>query len=504
MRRSATADAGPDTQLYLGHVEEAGSLQPVTSMRHRFLRRLSSLALVAFVLVASLSFVPVDEFVTSGEYARARAALANCNMVFFPAMDERDREPLRFASLIPYMPAGRELRYTYRPLELSEGTVRDHSADYEWVEKGDSRWALFESADGSYLISSVSGEMGGNCTRLYMKISPPVLQVGLRSSTVKSTESFLQEFGDLLPKDYKSTVTLPEVKPGEGEVVIKYYRNGAPVPDETVIVSTDARGVPGRYGSTLGHEHIAHGTSSRYPSILIRGQQGPGRDVELRTDSDGEARFWVRAGYRGGPESITARTPSDASGQTPLASAASVVVRHKEFRHFLFALGHGQRPQTGPDFPFILTGWTDRHYYNHFVDPTLAGPIATAFMYIWKQDSARIASPTPRYIVLNDMSLEYGGAFKLANGDACLDPASGSHHTHDRGVDFDVSPCYSTGADGLEKVSAAACETGQHLKINERLLTAYVVGYLGGAIFVHRPSVDGAPYHYHIRFPVAD
>src|SRR5690606_32698873 len=142
MRRSATADAGPDTQLYLGHVEEAGSLQPVTSMRHRFLRRLSSLALVAFVLVASLSFVPVDEFVTSGEYARARAALATCNMVFFPAMDERDREPLRFASLIPYMPAGRELRYTYRPLELSEVTVRDHSADYEWVENGGSRWEL--------------------------------------------------------------------------------------------------------------------------------------------------------------------------------------------------------------------------------------------------------------------------------------------------------------------------------------------------------------------------
>src|SRR5690606_41799716 len=89
----------------------------------------------------------------------------------------------------------------------------------------------------------------------------------------------------------------------------------------------------------------------------------------------------------------------------------------------------------------------------------------------------------------------------LSRSNACMARSHGSHARHDRGIDFDVSPCYSTGEDGRQKVFAADCESGNHLKINERLLAAHVIGRFGGAILVHSPKSDGAPYHYHIRFP---
>lgn len=466
---------------------------------------------VIFVSATSASMVPVDDFVRSGEYAEAVAALADCSVSFFPALDDAERIPVRFASFVP---AGADLRYHYRPLRAEAGTIVRDDHLYSWIEKLDAaRYELYQAPDASMAIASVAvSGADGSCTRLYIKADPPVIQVGISATKVSMTQRFLEAFPDLIPTGYASTIESPKIEPGEGEIVVKVFRDGQPVNNQDVYLRTDPRGHPGRYGVTYGHEHIALGMSSLTPSIMLKGQRTPGQEVRTRTDSDGEVRVSVKAGYRGGPEAVIARTvlqgmacPRGVPGshQTnhgcQIERAIAVIPRHGEFTHFARALGYDEWPEPSESFPFLMTGYTDRHHYNHWIDRRKARQIANTFLLIWREDAAKY--DRPRYFQLNDMSLEYGGVFHL-DGD-CLAPGAAAHHTHNIGLDFDVSPCYTRGPDGKIKVSAGECWSGGQdiVRIDERVLMAYVVGRMGGVILEHSPRTDGAPYHYHIRFP---
>lgn len=473
----------------------------------------SRFATLIFTVVTSTSMVPVDEFVRSGAYERARAALADCSVSFFPILDEADRQPTR--PWVSFASAGTELRYNYRPLNPESGTILRDEHTYPWLEQIEgARYEIYQAPDASMAIAGVAVPgADGDCTRLYIKADPPVLQVGIAASRVSMTQRFLDTFSDLIPSGFSATIEQPAIEPGEGEVIVKVFSAGQPVHGQDVYLRTDPRGHPGRYGVTYGHEHIALGMGSMTPSIKIKGQRAPGQEVRARTDSDGEIRVSVNVGYRGGPEAVIARTvlknvscPAGVPGakQTnqgcQIERAIAVIARHGEFTHFARALGFDEWPEPSESFPFLMTGYTDRHHYNHWIQRQYARSIANTFVLVWRDDAAQ-KYDTPRYIQMNDMSLEYGGTFHL-NGD-CLSPGTSAHHTHNIGLDFDISPCYTRGPDGKTKVSAGECWSGGPgiVRIDERILTAYVVGRMGGVILEHSPSTDGVPYHYHIRFP---
>lgn len=478
-------------------------------------RRCGVVGSIAAGWMSVSSAIPLSDFVASGEYARARTLAADCRSTFIPALDPTDRlSEIPSSARVPFVEAasfrraGDELAYRYRLARVNAGVYR-HELDTAYAyarggERGRTRLESYELEGQAMTIASTPTTQGG-CTRILIVVTPATLQVGIRGGTVVSTAS-LAGLYDALGRGGSRQVTTPTINPDtiHGVVRVEVYENGAPAIGRSVTLWTDARAQPGRYGTTVGHEHVL--ASAPPPTIRLDGQASPGAHVVAQTDGQGEIQFGITPGWRGGPEAILAQATL---GGTTTTAARAVVVRHRVFVDFAQTFGfdatHPPRPST--TFPFLFTGYTSRHHYAHFIQRDVAGAIRSTLLAIWGEDPGRVSSPTPHYFVLNDMSTEYGGLFLLNADDDCDDPGSTSaHQTHNVGLDFDLSPCYTFGDDGTHRLSANACETAGStvLKIDERVLTARVIGDIGGAIYRHSPETDGAPYHYHIRFPQAN
>lgn len=472
-----------------------------------------------FILPTLLVFMTssgagVSEFVSSGEYERMRELVADCSRPFFPAhLGEEGRGVEKDGGIrLAFYRAGEELRDSYEMVNMAEGEYHRFSDD-EWsaIKRGpNTRLESFRVGDELFVSNSTGSAQ--SCTRLILNADPMKLQVGIGRTTIRTNASILQseEYREAI-SGQTGEVVQPEIEPGEGQVVFTLYVDGSPKADHDVIARADIRGPPPAEYRTFGHEHLYHGDiGAEKPTLCIEGQPGGcygsepgpfyGTEVIARTDGEGSGSFPIRAGYRGGTEAIFARTTL---GGDQLEAGISIVMAHRKFVHFAELFGYNNTVEPSDDFPFLLTGWTDRHYYNHWLrDGSVGGFVRQTLTHVWENDEGRIGSETPRYLQLNDMSLEYGGLFRLEDGNKCSFPGnSDSHKTHSTGVDFDVSPCYTEGPDGRTKISAGACEQGQGLKMDERLLVAQVIGYAGGAVLRHGQGYDRAPYHYHIRYP---
>lgn len=398
---------------------------------------------------------------------------------------------------------------SYRPAS-PRGQVRSDANRYPGLVGDGARWERYDAPDGRSSVVAASVETAQGCTRLYMSVSPQVLQVGLPESSIETDDEFIRTYESLLPPGYSGTATYPAVEPGEGEILVRLFLNGNPVQSADVFISTDSQGDPGDHGTTFAHEHILEGAAT--PSIRVRGQVNQGQEVRARTDDQGELRFWVRAGYRGGIEMVIARARLDDVGYGDCTSmgrdgagtvwqndacwlrrAVSVVVRDGQYRNLAHALGYGVWPDPSDDFPFLTVGWSRAHYYPHFMPPNRAQAIVRSLQRVWADDrgrqQAQEASGEPHFINIGHISLEYGGRFEL--GGPGLSQDGGSHKGHDRGVDIDIAPCYSYGERPLNPQD---CASGSYTPIDERVLAAHVIGRLGGVITRH----DG---YYHIRLP---
>lgn len=455
------------------------------------------LSLAAPVLVVSLALAVVDG--RAGVDLGVPKLDAACGASAFPVLNRAlATRAFRLASTQRGVPATPSI-------EVAGVRYVDHGKGaYPWIEEAAAgRVESIEAGDYSLSVSSKRAS-DGSCTRVIIRTDPGQLQVGLRENSLRTSERYLQDSTfQGLTGGSSGAVLAPGVEPGEGRVHVKVYQDGQPVPNHPVYVRADHRGLPPQGARTFGHEHLLSDGGAR-ATLYVQGQpdgaHGYGMELEVRTNNSGEAEFDVRAGYRGGVEAIIARVQLAGTWHSV---ARAIVIAQPNMVSFPELFGFDTSPEPSEDFPFLLTGWTDRHYFNHWVQGGLMGQYVMGTMYrVWNRDQARTESGETHYIQLNDMSLEYGGLFRLEDGNRCSDRFDGaSHKTHDRGLDFDVSPCYSEGPDGKTKVGADACESGGHRKLDERALVAEIIGYAGGAVFLHSPASDGAPYHYHIRYP---
>jgi hypothetical protein len=469
------------------------------------------------ILFSSLSFV--HPFVSSGEYGRVMQRAADCTIPFVP-----DPTPLaqaeghglfRFAS---FQPAGAELYALYRPADLTSrrAVVRfDDAEAFDWLGNPDAvRMVTYEVETGAVTTASYSDGM--SCTHISISTPTPEIQVELRATNVSTNQGLVG-----IAQTETKVSGLPTGVPGEGkqggraDLTATVVRNGEPVGGAEVIVYTDPRGFPGRYGRTVAHEHFARG-GSLVPSMRV-GSLARGKEAKVATDRDGRALFSVTAGTRGGPEAVIVRLGPDRActpGGATICGARSIIARDGRYVHFTEAAGASQRSSSGASrspvasvqFPFMMVGYTPAHHHNHFLNEKKSAQIAASLRWVWASDSTRVRR-NGGYLIVNDASLEYGGAFHVKTGAVCekeydIARGNGSHINHTSGVDLDIAPCYSTGPNGQSGVSGAACvESGSpYVKIDERVLAARVIGVNKGAILKHGPGIDSYPAHYHIRF----
>ncbi len=470
---------------------------------HCSMRRALSLALPVAVLLCSASFTPLDPFVATGAYARSIALAADCSRSFLPAIDTRDdvravrAGPLR---LVGFERAGIGLAYGYRTVSVDGGLLRvvRVSDDSHATDGATTRVESFETPGAALSVASKVTAAG--CTRLVILVTPAELQVGVFGGSIVSTASLAGLYA-ALGRDGSRVITVPSINPDtiRGVVTIRVYVDGVLKPNQPVTLWTDSRAQPGRYGQTVAHEHVIQDALA--PTIRLQGQPSLGARIVTKTDGQGESKFWIKPGYRGGPEAILASTDLDG---TPITAVRAVIVRHRRFVDFAQSFGYSAAapPRASDQFPFMLVGSTTRHVYNHWLQRERAPEFRAALLGVWQQDAARAADITQRhYFQLNDMSTEYGGAFKLDASSECASSA-GSHATHNVGLDFDIGVCYSRGADGLTRVPAADCDANpSRLHIDERVLVARVIGDIGGAIYREGEGFTGTLSHFHVRVP---
>lgn len=385
--------------------------------------------------------------------------------------------------------------YLYQLGSLTGKTYGQRS----WVES----WRGQQVSVG---VSSTLTETG-NCLRVMVKVDPPGLQVGLEESTQTTAGSYLSGFGDetyeYLTEDYEDEITYEAVEPGEALVTISIYKEGEGKEEEKIAVWTDARGRVGQRGATFGHEHKydpSIGGSTPQPTIMLQGQESPGQQVTVKTAFEGEAKLDLEAGYRGGLEMVIAQAQGEDGSLTGSPATATVGVRQAGLTDFLDSFMYTEDWEPSNMFPVLIVGSNDYHYYTHYMKTGKPYSVFQAINEVWKRDSARVQATArdsmPHYIALGNMSLEYGGAFHPTGGNGCRQPGQ---YGHDRGLEFDIAPCYSGGEDG-QVLPGTSCG-GDQPAITEADLVSAIVGQLGGVITQH--GGEGGPMrgYYHVRLP---
>jgi hypothetical protein len=480
--------------------------------RIRTARRVAATLLLPAGLASALSsYSLVDPFISDGGYERALALAADCSRDYIPAMGLLEAEggsnpgPFRFAALGTTR-AGAEIARLYRPLE-DPSALRDvGEAEMEGIADvaASARMVSYELDD--LAISATSMETDAGCARVFVGTGTPVIPVGIPVGSVVTTARYVSMFRGMTdlkgPANWNGTVTVPGVDPNQvqGRLEVLVLKDGQPQPNVALRVRAVGKGVPGKYGATDGHTHTAT-QSSPAPTLRFKTGEPTSEAFTVTTNGLGKAEVTVYPWWRGGPETVLATAKIDGQDVT---GARVVIMRHRRFVSFAQALGFSKWPERNEQFPFRMVGWTAQHNYNHFVQEGVGSQIAATMRLVWRQDPGRLkavaANPNAKHwLLMNDMSLEYGGRFNVVGAACTQEAGGGGHSTHRVGLDFDVVPCY-TKASGAD-VNGPMCDAGQSLHIDERTLVANVVGRMGGAIFRHHPSVDGVAYHYHIRFP---
>jgi hypothetical protein len=452
------------------------------------------------------------------EIRSGMSAAADCDQLFIPALDPSDRftglngAPLQWAGIgLSFLP--RETAYNYRPLRVNASdveTLEGYAApDLLGLERpADGRVDMYVGEHSALTVISAR-VASGSCGRLVLKLDPPALQVAIpAASGTATTGSFWEAHvapvlrctenpnAAACARDRLAQAAIPA---GTGRLTAKVYIDGKPAPNQVVTLTTHplAR-APRGLGRTIAHDHIAQDPAGHPPTIRIDRNR-------VTTDSNGEAVVNVTAGDRGGVEGIRAEFTLRG---TRFVGERAVVVRHMRiFEHFVEAAGYwgGRAPAASTEFPFMMVGHTRQHSNAHWLQQGASGVAVRQLKMVWAGDERRTAhrDGEKMFIALNDMSLEYGGVFHVTtsaypNRKCTLAEGYGAGHGgHNTGLEIDMNPCYQVAGKGY--IDGPSCYDGTGLRVNERRLAAYIVGY-GGRILVHGRS----SFHYHIRLPIVN
>lgn len=342
----------------------------------------------------------------------------------------------------------------------------------------------------AFLTTAAAG-----CTKLVIT-APQTLAVGIQ---VKRDGRYVFETN---PKDHQLSG------------LIRVFQNGRPFPNATVELWVTAGGQWQKAGQGPGHDHIKEGSapsvklidySSRGAAEVLK----PGQKLRGITNSQGEFKYGLEPGYRGGPERLWARWVNAPAGADS-SYGATIFVRYGNLVDFglIHNFSAKRQPVSSPGFPYVLVGWTDRHLYSNYVQPQLVPEFDRAMIRFWESSltpaEKAISIKEPRssaahWLLLNDMSLEYGGIFKVNSG-RCEDPHEASGHaSHNKGIDIDVAPCFSN---GTTRVYGAECDprNPKYKVINRDALEAMVSKQSGWWLLVHlHKGYPTGVDHYHIR-----
>lgn len=543
-------------------------------MRTRLLLPLA----ISVLALGALSPTGMDPRVATGELAALQARWADCSQVVFPAQDD-------IADLADTLPrwgrylGGQQLWPQWRVA----APPADQVGDGEWAEAptapswaaeeaerpggpsaldtGEEAWgrvsttgavtrtdAWFDpAADRLTTVTSTSSMQG--CTRIVLSANRN-LQIGVRASDVSGLAGQRVRWPEIKPEDHR------------GNALIRIYRDGRPVAYARVRMWVDRIGdytVDGIAGSGFGHDHVAESPDAPPSLRLVMFPLGEGdslrvlergRVLESRVDANGEYRFGLQTGFRGGVERVVVEwMPSGSAGAgtdpgmaallakaNPPAqgnkAAISVAARHGRLRHWHTAISpmHSGPKTEGLQYPFILTGQNATHGLTHYAEPTVIFDFYNALLDLWRQDLTEeerykailwaggpkkepndTTKPAARWLQLSDMSLEYGGVFSTTGAGNCLDPMVGNHTGHTIGFDLDLGVCYSDNEG--RPVEASRCRTADPARglrpIKFSLLEAIMARQYRAAVYGHGPgggdpnaSAGGDLATYHIRMPL--
>ena len=366
--------------------------------------------------------------------------------------------------------------------------------DGSWIEELDTPDAYFKN---------IVSPNGRSCDRLMIRVAPRQVPIALHETTTASRGWWNAELNSRF-------VRFPAESAGRTTIDAMVYEEGVPVPNRRIELWTETTGGPPEgYGFSVGHEHIQLLGGAVNPSLNIENNvYTHSNRFSDTTNERGLVRVEGRPEYRGGIETVFAE--AEVRGEIQTVGAAVVLTVLPRLQHLWHASGGSGDVVSGPEFPFTLVGsHPDRHAFNHFVDARAAPGILRFFRAMWRADEDRRMRHNggeTMFIQMNDISLEYGGQFKIgdhANATMCnVETNQGSHATHERGLDFDMNPCYTTSGGG--RIYAGDCDVynpeSVPMHMNARIWEAWLYGADLGVVYRHHPDIDGVPYHYHVRF----
>jgi hypothetical protein len=341
---------------------------------------------------------------------------------------------------------------------------------------------------------------GTGCTQLLLRISPSLLQVALPSDGVGGTRR----------------VTNRAVPAGKGTLDIFLRKDGVPVKGAKVMLR--AYVVPG----SGGHAHIT--TTNSYAAAWLS-NASKGSPYFVETDESGMAKVVITAGFRGEQDRVEGRVEQilDAKGQA-LFNATTVTIGMaggRELVNFWEQPGSGRFSES---WPFIHTGQiAGDHVDNGNMQPLAAQRLRDILTYYVRVERERTPKLTAQMLPLelNDMSLPLAGHFReeprpvrgagactggvkdyLNNESAEHVPAGAApftapdddpkykHHSHERGIDADIAPCYAfgkhvpggfmSGADCKVQLQSAA---NKYLEVDPFDLQDLIASKDGGVVF---------------------
>jgi hypothetical protein len=239
----------------------------------------------------------------------------------------------------------------------------------------------------------------------------------------------------------------------------------------------------------------------------------------VRTGPDGTAPIKIWPGFRGGVEflrvyvksaqaqgkrdllrqdtlyyPVLVRSAGDMMHISELVPNAQSYLGRQDNRNSIF----GYQVTPTREYPFVLTGHTPRHPTAHYLRRDIAEQAAGIARAMWNYQfgpqslRGRTINTKYQFLRYNDMSLRFGGLFKISSGEC--DATPGSHQNHDTGQEIDLSPrlgfaeCSNVG--GLVRCSEAP--GAEYL--DESFLGKVVISEYGGVVYE-----ENHVHHYHLR-----
>ena len=175
---------------------------------------------------------------------------------------------------------------------------------------------------------------------------------------------------------------------------IKINNGEQPVPNKTVTITIK------RIEGTGGHDHLNPLSLDKSGQLFIGNKKG--NPINATTDSNGEVVVdKLLSSQVSGIYIIEAALES----KPEIKDTTSLIVKVTGLLDFGIILSK----------EWYLTGSLPQHLLNHFCDQEMGLKLASAIMdfYEWNIEYSKLLNKTPIKLLINDMSLIWGGAFDI-------------------------------------------------------------------------------------------